>query len=308
MPQERRRMVMTLLPTDWAAEWVRPTTPDFKMVGPVLTGPGKPLPADLEAFITDAKAGKQGVLLASLGTIAELDKEELASMAAAFATLPCKVLWRLTPKEVPDEAAVAALNLGPNTQAGRLPCQCLCLRSNATGTVILAPDRLATCCTIFLRIKLAQSCSERALGVQVVTWVPQNDILAHPNLRAFLSHVGINSMYEAIYHGKPIVGMPFFGDQPSNADRVVAKGLGLQLRPAQAGKPAFREALVEVLSNQKYAKAAKAMSVKIRARKNTPVQEAADWIEHVIATGGEPYLRTPENEMSLIVVEVKPAG
>ena len=27
----------------------------------------------------------------------------------------------------------------------------------------------------------------------------------------------------------------------------------------------------------------------------------ADWIEHVIATGGEPYLRTPENEMSLIV-------
>ena len=27
----------------------------------------------------------------------------------------------------------------------------------------------------------------------------------------------------------------------------------------------------------------------------------ADWIEHVIATGGEPYLRTPDNEMSLVV-------
>ncbi len=32
--------------------------------------------------------------------------------------------------------------------------------------------------------------------MQVLTWVPQNDILAHPNLRGFLSHVGINSMYE----------------------------------------------------------------------------------------------------------------
>ena len=32
--------------------------------------------------------------------------------------------------------------------------------------------------------------------MQVLTWVPQNDILAHPNLRVFLSHVGINSMYE----------------------------------------------------------------------------------------------------------------
>ena len=51
----------------------------------------------------------------------DTDKKELASMAAAFATLPCKVLWRLTPKEVPDQAAIAALKLGTNTQAGRLP-------------------------------------------------------------------------------------------------------------------------------------------------------------------------------------------
>ena len=41
-------MVMTLLPTDCAVEWTLPTTPYFKMVGPVLTEPGKPLPADLE--------------------------------------------------------------------------------------------------------------------------------------------------------------------------------------------------------------------------------------------------------------------
>ena len=32
--------------------------------------------------------------------------------------------------------------------------------------------------------------------VQVSTWVPQNDVLAHPNTKAFLSHCGGNSMYE----------------------------------------------------------------------------------------------------------------
>ena len=37
-------------------------------------------------------------------------------MAAEFAALPSKVLWRLTAKEVPDEAAMAALELGNNTQ------------------------------------------------------------------------------------------------------------------------------------------------------------------------------------------------
>ena len=32
--------------------------------------------------------------------------------------------------------------------------------------------------------------------MQVATWVPQNDVLAHPNTKAFLSHCGVNSMYE----------------------------------------------------------------------------------------------------------------
>ena len=40
--------------------------------------------------------------------------------------------------------------------------------------------------------------------MQVMMSVPQNDVLAHPNLRAFLSHVGINSMYEV--HAGPFDG------------------------------------------------------------------------------------------------------
>ena len=37
-------------------------------------------------------------------------------MAEALAKLPCKVLWRLSPREIPDEAVVAGLNLGANTK------------------------------------------------------------------------------------------------------------------------------------------------------------------------------------------------
>ena len=31
---------------------------------------------------------------------------------------------------------------------------------------------------------------------QVVTWVPQNDVLGHPSTKAFLSHCGANGMNE----------------------------------------------------------------------------------------------------------------
>ena len=41
-------MVLTINPVHWAAEWLRPVTPDYKLVGPILSGPGKPLPAHLE--------------------------------------------------------------------------------------------------------------------------------------------------------------------------------------------------------------------------------------------------------------------
>ncbi len=46
--KERRRMVLSMSPVDWAAEWLRPMSPSYKYVGPVLAGPGKALPADIE--------------------------------------------------------------------------------------------------------------------------------------------------------------------------------------------------------------------------------------------------------------------
>ena len=34
------------------------------------------------------------------------------------------------------------------------------------------------------------------LLTQVVQWAPQNDVLGHPKTRAFLTHGGVNGLYE----------------------------------------------------------------------------------------------------------------
>ena len=55
----------------------------------------------------------------------------------------------------------------------------------------------------------------------------QNDLLAHKNIKAFVSHVGHNSLYESAYHGVPVVAFPLYVDQQSNAKKAEHVGIGL---------------------------------------------------------------------------------
>lgn len=43
-------------------------------------------------------------------------------------------------------------------------------------------------------------------NVIIGKWLPQNDILAHPNVKVFISHCGKGGVTEAKYHGVPVLG------------------------------------------------------------------------------------------------------
>lgn len=53
-------------------------------------------------------------------------------------------------------------------------------------------------------------------------------IVGHSNVRLFISHGGLLSTIETIYHGKPVLAIPIFGDQPSNAQQMVDAGFALR--------------------------------------------------------------------------------
>jgi UDP:flavonoid glycosyltransferase YjiC (YdhE family) len=62
-----------------------------------------------------------------------------------------------------------------------------------------------------------------------LAWIPQNDLLGHTKTVAFVSHVGYGSLYEAAFHGIPIVCLPIFGDQDDNCARTLYGGWGIRL-------------------------------------------------------------------------------
>ncbi|KFA86786.1 macrolide family glycosyltransferase [Archangium violaceum] len=79
-------------------------------------------------------------------------------------------------------------------------------------------------------------------NVLVRQHVPQLEVLERA--RVFLTHGGMNSTMEGLWHGVPLAVFPQFADQPLNASLVTGLGLGLTLSPQDALDPkALREAI-----------------------------------------------------------------
>lgn len=54
-------------------------------------------------------------------------------------------------------------------------------------------------------------------------------VLFHPACQAFVTHCGMSSTHEAAASGKPVVAIPFGGDQFINAQHAVDQGRGVQV-------------------------------------------------------------------------------
>lgn len=44
-------------------------------------------------------------------------------------------------------------------------------------------------------------------------WIPQASVLAHEAVHAYITQGGLQGAQEALYHGKPVIVMPYFVDQ-----------------------------------------------------------------------------------------------
>ncbi|XP_025108681.1 UDP-glucuronosyltransferase 2B10-like [Pomacea canaliculata] len=221
---------------DHFLDYPRPSLPNTKVIGGIAASPAKPLSADLQEFMDNAK---HGVVIVSFGSLVlDLPEGAFSKLLSALESVPMKVVFRAN-RTSPDP-----------------------------GRILIMP------------------------------WIPQNDLLAHPNSKVLVTHCGASSQAQALYHAVPMLSIPLFYDQFYNAERVRQKGFGLTLDLRTAEVSDIVRALMTLWKSSAYRDAIARASRLFRDQMGVPAERGAYWLDHVMKYGGG-YMRSAGQEIPL---------
>ncbi|XP_064163338.1 UDP-glucuronosyltransferase 2C1-like isoform X2 [Anguilla rostrata] len=137
-----------------------------------------------------------------------------------------------------------------------------------------------------------------APNTRVYDWIPQNDLLGHPKTKVFITHGGTNGIYEGIYHGVPMVGIPLFGDQSGNMLHMKTKGAAVILDFNHFQAQDLVDAVNTVVKDPSYKESAMRLSRIHHDQPMKPLDRAVFWIEFVMRNKGAKHLRVQSHNLS----------
>ncbi|KAA8546791.1 hypothetical protein F0562_003220 [Nyssa sinensis] len=106
---------------------------------------------------------------------------------------------------------------------------------------IVRPDVVMGDDSVMLPEEFFEETKDRGL---LASWCPQEQVLSHPSVGAFLTHCGWNSMLESVCGGVPVICWPFFADQQTNCRYACTEYWGIGMEVNHDVKRSEIEALV----------------------------------------------------------------
>uniref|UniRef100_A0A673B539 UDP-glucuronosyltransferase n=1 Tax=Sphaeramia orbicularis TaxID=375764 RepID=A0A673B539_9TELE len=137
-------------------------------------------------------------------------------------------------------------------------------------------------------------------NVKMMKWVPQNDLLAHPGARAFITHAGSHGIFEGLCHAVPMLMLPLNGDQPDNARRFASRGTGVVLDIFSITTEILLQGLNEVINNTRYRENLQRLSALHTDRPIDPLELSVYWTEFVMRHKGAKHLKAAVHDLNLI--------
>lgn len=145
--------------------------------------------------------------------------------------------------------------------------------------------------------KIDHQVNDLPKNVLIKKWLPQQDILRHPKVKVFITQGGLQSMQESIYFDKPMIGIPFFGDQHMNVKRMTHLGYGVKVHKNNITRESISEAVIEVITNPIYREKAEIYGNIFRDTDIPNVDKAVWWTEYTLRHNGTRQFRNPALDM-----------
>ena len=134
-------------------------------------------------------------------------------------------------------------------------------------------------------------------NVMLSSWLPQTSLLAHPNVRLFITHGGAGSIQETICHKTPIVGVPINGDQIVNIKEAVNKKIGVHVDWYQMTEEILAEAINKVLDDSSFQTSVTDLSDLIMDQPLHPLDRSIWWLEYLLRHPHNPGMRPVTHDL-----------
>ncbi|XP_073847615.1 UDP-glycosyltransferase UGT5-like isoform X2 [Musca autumnalis] len=243
-----------------------------------------------------------GHLNVDIPSVSKLEKNISVAMVNSYTPLST------TRPLVPAMIAVGGLHIYPNK---KLPQDLQTFLDEATdgaiffslGSNVQSKDMPLEKMHIFLDVFASlkqrviwkfenESIPDMPKNILIRKWLPQSDILAHPNVKVFITHGGLFGTQEGAYYGVPMLGIPIYCDQHLNMRKAELSGYALKLHFPSITREILKKSLNELLHNPSYRDNIQRISNIFRDRPMEARETAVYWIEYVIRHNGAKHLRS----------------
>ncbi|CAK1547651.1 unnamed protein product [Leptosia nina] len=170
---------------------------------------------------------------------------------------------------------------------------------------LLAPEKIQVFVRVFSKLPYdvlwkweTDVLPNKSDNIKISKWLPQTDVLKHPKIKFFITQGGLQSTDEAVSAGVPILGVPMFGDQWFNIDKILYYKIGVKVDMETITEEVLEETIQNMLSNRdRYRENTIRLRKLMVDQPQSALERAVWWTEYVLRHGGAKHLRAATANM-----------